>query len=247
MPGGGNDVIGDFDPLHDRIDIAGFGFVRGQLPSDVLSIQLIDHHWQIAATQSGVVSSFTLDEASVAATEQQIAAEGAAIAAAIDLVEGVDIWSVDPLPAAYPLGFDPAYPPSSDDSGKVMFGGDGEDSLVGDAGANVLVGGKGTDDLTGGAGNDLFVFIKALETTADQEVMARIEDFNRQDGDRIVIAGFNAAPEILAVEEIRDESGGIVSATQTVHLENYSIIFNLTQQRSSEHEFQLRQADFDRL
>jgi len=260
MPGGGNDVIGDFDPLHDRIVMAGLGFARGQSPSDVLSIQLIDHHWHIAATQSGVVASFTLDEASVATTAQQISDERAAIAAAIDLVEGVDIWSVDPLPSVYPLGFDPSHPDAiaghgddnsnvltADDRHTVLFGAGGADTLIGDAKANVLVGGSGMDKLTGGGGNDLFVFIKALENPADQKVMGIVEDFNRQDGDRIVVAGFSAAPEIMAVEVTQDQSGAVVSATQTVHLDNYSIIFNLTQQRSSEHEFQLRQADFDRL
>jgi hypothetical protein len=262
MPGGGNDVIGDFDPLHDRIEFAGFGFARGQLPSDVLSMQLVDQHWRIALTQNGTVSSFTFAEPSSATTGQQVGDERAAIAAAIDLVEGVDLWAVDPLPAAYPLGFDPSNPEAipeaeykrsngpddleADGLHPVLFGAAGNDVLHGDAAANVLVGGAGTDDLFGGAGNDLFVFIKALESPADQELMAVVEDFNRQDGDRIVIAGFNAAPEIMAVQEKLDTNGDIVW-TQTVHLENYSIIFNLTQQRNSEHEFQLRQADFDRL
>ena len=50
----------------------------------------------------------------------------------------------------------------------ILNGGDGNDVLHGDAAANVLVGGAGTDDLFGGAGNDLFVFIKALESPADQ-------------------------------------------------------------------------------
>ena len=241
MPGGGADVIGDFDPLHDRIEIAGFGFARGQLPIDVLSIQLIDHHWQIAATQNGSVSSFTFDEPSSATTLQQIGDERAAIAAAIDLVEGVDIWSVDPLPVPYPLGFDPANPPNAGVSGTLLFGSDRPDVFVGDDNSNVLVGGGARDDLRGGGGNDLFVFIKALENPANNEVMATVEDFSRQEGDRIVISGFNSAPEIMPVE-VKDSV-----TTQTVHLDNYSIIFNLTQQRNSEHEFQLRQADFDRL
>src|SRR5262249_32652711 len=39
-----------------------------------------------------------------------------------------------------------------------IFGGDGNDTLVGSNDADVLIGGKGTDDMTGGGGNDVFVF-----------------------------------------------------------------------------------------
>ena len=39
-----------------------------------------------------------------------------------------------------------------------MYGGDGNDSLSGEAGADTLYGGTGTNTLTGGAGKDIFVY-----------------------------------------------------------------------------------------
>ena len=67
-----------------------------------------------------------------------------------------------------------------------LYGGAGRDSLFGEAGADTLEGGAGADWLVGGAGADVFRFnLDAADGTYDW-----IADFNRNEGDRIDLSGF---------------------------------------------------------
>jgi Ca2+-binding RTX toxin-like protein len=268
MQDGGTDLIADFDPLHDRIQLVGFDFAKSvSLPSGV-ALVLVDDHWKLSASVGDSVAVFMLGEAANAENEQD--AERAAIMAAIDLVEDVDVLSINPLPKPFDLGFDPIHPEDillkgtagSDTgsfaikalaTGSVLFGAAGDDELVGGSGADVLVGDTGVDTLVGGGGNDLFVFIRDLEIDEKDDpgsVLGWVDDFKTNEGDRIVIVGYDSAPVLLPVVETLDEAGALKAALQTVMLDGLdgnAIIFNLIAQRHIDHEFQLRQADFDRL
>ena len=109
------------------------------------------------------------------------------------------------------------------------------------------------DTLVGGGGDDLFVFIRDLEIDEKDDpgsVLGWVDDFKAKEGDRIVIVGYDSTPVLLPVVETLDEEGVLISALQTVMLDGLdgnAIIFNLIAQRHIDHEFQLRQADFDRL
>ena len=67
------------------------------------------------------------------------------------------------------------------DTGNVMFGGVGDDTLSGYGGTDILDGGLGDDTLTGGADNDRFVF-DALGWGNDV-----ITDYSSAEGDRVAI------------------------------------------------------------
>src|SRR5205823_634475 len=41
--------------------------------------------------------------------------------------------------------------------GNILIGGTGNDILVGGTGASILIGGRGADNITGGSGNDLLI------------------------------------------------------------------------------------------
>jgi Ca2+-binding RTX toxin-like protein len=68
-----------------------------------------------------------------------------------------------------------------------LQGGDGDDTLSGGDGNDVLRGGLGNDVLSGGAGADRFVFGNNALGFTD-----RILDFDRAEGDRIVLRGIDA-------------------------------------------------------
>lgn len=63
-----------------------------------------------------------------------------------------------------------------------LDGGTGDDSLIGGTGNDLLIGGTGNDLLVGGVGADIFFFGEP-----DQGI-DRIQDFNRLEGDKIVIS-----------------------------------------------------------
>lgn len=70
-----------------------------------------------------------------------------------------------------------------------LFGGPGEDEISGGKGDDTIDSGAGRDTLTGGPGADLFIMdLRWLEQGPD-----RITDFRPEEGDRIVITGFNLA------------------------------------------------------
>lgn len=67
----------------------------------------------------------------------------------------------------------------------VLDGGAGRDTLNGYEGADRLIGGAGQDTLTGGTGADHFVFDSPIGGTA--AIFDTVTDFNRAQGDRIVL------------------------------------------------------------
>lgn len=72
-----------------------------------------------------------------------------------------------------------------------VSGGQGGDSLVGNAGANVLQGWNGSDALTGGGGADRFVYSSVAQsvTGSGSDLIA---DFRHGEGDRIDLSGIDA-------------------------------------------------------
>lgn len=75
-----------------------------------------------------------------------------------------------------------------EDGNDTLEGGAGNDVLHGGAGDDVLYGGSGADKLRGGAGADTFIF--DLSHSGNMDI---IQDFNAQEGDRIVLTGLEAA------------------------------------------------------
>jgi hypothetical protein len=83
-----------------------------------------------------------------------------------------------------------------------LVGNAGDDLLEGGEGQDVLVGGAGQDTLSGGPGADQFVFTP--ESAAPG--LDRIIDFRPEEGDQIVLSGFEESErKVLATRiEIRD-------------------------------------------
>ena len=74
----------------------------------------------------------------------------------------------------------------------MAFGGAGRDQLVGDAGNDTLTGNAGLDRLTGGLGADRFVFLSRADSTLAATGRDVITDFNRAQGDKIVLTAIDA-------------------------------------------------------
>ncbi|HEY4068943.1 MAG TPA: type I secretion C-terminal target domain-containing protein, partial [Burkholderiaceae bacterium] len=67
-----------------------------------------------------------------------------------------------------------------------VYGGNGDDSLTGTAGADLIVGGHGNDTMTGGAGADVFKWELSDKGTAAAPAADRITDFdNSANGDKL--------------------------------------------------------------
>jgi Ca2+-binding RTX toxin-like protein len=72
-----------------------------------------------------------------------------------------------------------------------LDGGADKDTLIGGDGDDVLIGGEGADRMTGGDGADRFV-IRQGETGATGSAGDAITDFDREQGDRIDLSGWDA-------------------------------------------------------
>lgn len=70
--------------------------------------------------------------------------------------------------------------------------GTGDDVVYGEAGDDRIIGGSGIDIMHGGAGADRFDFNSILETGSTLATSDRILDFNRAQGDFIVLLGIDA-------------------------------------------------------
>jgi Ca2+-binding RTX toxin-like protein len=83
-----------------------------------------------------------------------------------------------------------------------LVGNAGDDRLEGGEGDDVLVGGAGQDTLSGGPGADQFVFTRESAL----EGLDRIIDFRPEEGDQIVLSGFEEdETQVLSNRiEIRD-------------------------------------------
>ncbi|MBX9258234.1 FG-GAP repeat protein [Desmonostoc muscorum CCALA 125] len=69
----------------------------------------------------------------------------------------------------------------------LLRGGEGDDILIGGQGNDTLVGGKGNDVLIGGVGADFFAYNSDGEFTTAVFGVDTITDFNRSEGDKIVL------------------------------------------------------------
>ena len=66
-----------------------------------------------------------------------------------------------------------------------LEGGAGADQLFGGLGNDILAGGAGRDVLTGGKGADLFLFTARGDSGADARTRDTITDFSQKSGDKI--------------------------------------------------------------
>lgn len=76
----------------------------------------------------------------------------------------------------------------------LISGGAGNDQLLGEAGADTLIGGAGRDVLRGGAGvdADVFRFLAASDSGAPGQMRDWIYDFSKAQGDRVDLAAIDA-------------------------------------------------------
>ena len=146
------------------------------------------------------------------------------------------------------------------DTDSVLFGGDGGfDRLVGGSGNDVLLStatGPGEnlteddrmDSLVGSAGSDTFMLINPSEIneTLNQIYKVKIEDFNRNEGDRVLLAGYGDSDEIALSDvdaETNIQQASIGSDVNT----SMTIYFDLSFAREFDANFALRMADFDKV
>jgi len=136
------------------------------------------------------------------------------------------------------------------DQDSVLYGGDdGSDRIVGGLGNDILIasGGDDSDDtydeMTGGSGSDIFAFVKADTVDAGLQNVhdVLINDFNREEGDRLLLVGYDDPNDVV----IHDVDA--VSNTQRVSLEDgLTVMFDLSFSREFDSNFALRLADFDK-
>ena len=271
-PGSGSDRIGDFDLTEDHIMIAGFKLDQEIDASDLISIERIQEaanwYWQIRVDNGkNTAADFILENESRAITEADISAEKSAITTAIILRDFVDIETInikqlhkiDNTEISNPenleiqgtnnddLGTNALY---ATNDGSSIFGGNGEDEIIGGTSADILLGGFGTDRLIGNQGADSFIFDRNIEVsglTEKNTVLAYVEDFDRQEGDQIILLNFLSTPTVGDVIEIGTVKTTDYHASQAVEVDGYSVIFNLTTQRNLETDFQIRQTDLLKL
>ncbi|TAN46502.1 MAG: calcium-binding protein [Methylococcaceae bacterium] len=79
---------------------------------------------------------------------------------------------------------------SGNNGDNTLTGNDGDNGLNGGVGHDSLFGGAGADTLTGGSGADRFDFNVVADSSGG--VMDVVRDFNRNDGDKIDLAGIDA-------------------------------------------------------
>ena len=146
------------------------------------------------------------------------------------------------------------------DTDSVLFGGDGGfDRLVGGSGNDLLLStatGPGEnlteddrmDSMVGSAGSDTFMLINPSEIneTLNQIYKVKIEDFNRNEGDRVLLAGYGDGDEIALSDvdaETNIQQASIGSDVNT----GMTIYFDLSFAREFDANFALRMADFDKV
>ena len=145
------------------------------------------------------------------------------------------------------------------DTDSVLYGGDGgSDRLVGGLGDDTLVHSASDfagdsaaideDYLRGGAGSDNFVMINPEEIngTLAKIYQVRIEDFNRYEGDRVTLVGYeNHEIALSEVDSDNIQTAQIKSAGNTN--ESLTIYFDLSIVRDFDSAFNLRMSDFDKI
>jgi Ca2+-binding RTX toxin-like protein len=157
----------------------------------------------------------------------------------------------------------------ADGQDSVLIGGSGgSDRLIGDSGDDILIAAvqstrdeSDTVSMQGGGGADLFVFANIAPDEVTDGLNAiykvRIEDFNRDEGDRVVLAGYGDGAQvgnIAQIGEVTTTEDGRYEQAVTVFSDltspddtGLSVVFDISFMRQFDSEFQLRLADFDAL
>ena len=140
----------------------------------------------------------------------------------------------------------------ANDTDSVLFGGTGSDRLVGGLGDDTLIstgGNVGDEDyLLGGAGADNFVLINPAEIneTLEKIYQVRFEDFNRFEGDRVTLVGYDDHEISLSDVDENNIQTAQISGADPLQ-ESLTIYFDLSFVREFDAAFNLRMADFDKV
>ena len=135
------------------------------------------------------------------------------------------------------------------DRSSVLFGGDGgNDILVGGRSSDILVAtlrSGGTVEMEGNGGADLFVLVKSHDvSTVDGhlEAIAKVTDFNRAEGDKIVMVGFDAENDPPMIGKVDNHNHQSVNFA-----DGLTVVFDLSFIREIDMNFSLRMSDFEKV
>ena len=140
------------------------------------------------------------------------------------------------------------------DENSVLYGGDGgNDRLIGGSGDDTLIASASSqpleeDYLRGGGGSDNFVLINPSEIneTLQKIYQVRIEDFNRIEGDRVTLVGYdNHEIALSEVDNLNVQTAKITNLDDSN--DSLTIYFDLSIMRDFDSAFNLRMADFDKI
>ncbi|MDA9816139.1 hypothetical protein N9C75_03685 [Alphaproteobacteria bacterium] len=145
------------------------------------------------------------------------------------------------------------------DEDSVLYGGDGgSDRLVGGLGNDTLIATSASnttnntdideDYLRGGAGSDNFVLINPAEIndTLDKIYQLRIEDFNRFEGDRVTLVGYE--DHEVSLSDVGSDNIQTAQITSSNNIsDSLTIYFDLSIVRDFDSAFNLRMSDFDKI
>jgi len=145
------------------------------------------------------------------------------------------------------------------DEDSVLFGGTGgSDRLIGGLGDDTLLATGSTkintsdtdtteDYLLGGAGSDNFTMINPSEIndTLAKIYQVRLEDFNRYEGDRVTLVGYDE--HSIEISEVDTANVQTVQISNSAQDEILTLYFDLSLVRTFDSTFSLLNSDFDKV